>query len=58
MASKSRRIPNIAGSANSFLNAVKVPDKAEGKQSNAIAAAGKKSKEQEAIVKGILATIH
>ena len=36
MASKSRRISNNAGSANSFLNAVKTPDKGAAKIDNAI----------------------
>ena len=41
MASRARRISNIAGSANSFLNAVDKPNKGENTIAKAIAVSGK-----------------
>lgn len=56
MASKARRIPNNAGSANSFLNSVVMPSKAANLEAKAIALPSKK--DEQKLVEAILKAIH
>ena len=53
MASRSRRIQNAAGAANSFLNAVDKPNAAETKVAKAVAASGKSDKMVSAMLTAV-----